>query len=42
MWRYENELQESEKQRKAIVKEAKTNADSMLSDSNKKIEQTIR
>jgi DNA mismatch repair protein MutS2 len=42
MERYERELQESEKQRKAIVKEAKMSADSMLSGANKKIEQTIR
>jgi DNA mismatch repair protein MutS2 len=42
MGRYEQELQESEKQRKAIVKEAKAKADSMLSEANKKIEQTIR
>ncbi len=42
MGRYESELQESEKQRKAIVKEAKTRADEMLSGANKKIEQTIR
>jgi DNA mismatch repair protein MutS2 len=42
MARYEKELQESEKQRKAIVKEAKARADEMLSGANKKIEQTIR
>ena len=42
MGRYEQELQESEKQRKAIVKEAKAKADDMLSGANKKIEQTIR
>jgi DNA mismatch repair protein MutS2 len=42
MGRYEQELQESEKQRKAIVKEAKTKADAMLTGANKKIEQTIR
>ncbi|RLD71921.1 MAG: endonuclease MutS2 [Bacteroidetes bacterium] len=42
MGRYEQELLESEKQRKAIVKEAKTKADAMLSGANKKIEQTIR
>jgi DNA mismatch repair protein MutS2 len=42
MSRYEQELQESEKQRKAIVKEARTKADEMLSDANRKIEQTIR
>jgi len=42
MARYESELQESEKQRKAIVKEAKTKADQMLAGANKKIEQTIR
>jgi DNA mismatch repair protein MutS2 len=42
MGRYEQELQESEKQRKAIVKEAKEKADAMLSGANKKIELTIR
>ncbi len=42
MARYESELHESEKQRKAIVKEAKVKADAMLSGANKKIEQTIR
>jgi DNA mismatch repair protein MutS2 len=42
MGRYESELQESEKQRKTIVKEAKARADEMLSGANKKIEQTIR
>lgn len=42
MERYEKELQESEKQRKAIVKEARTQADDMLSRANRKIEQTIR
>jgi len=42
MGRYEQELLESEKQRKAIVKEAKTKADAMLSGANKKIELTIR
>ena len=42
MGRYEKELQESEKQRKAIVKEARTKADDMLSKANRKIEQTIR
>ena len=42
MARYERELQESEKQRKVIVKEAKQQADTMLSGANKKIEQTIR
>jgi DNA mismatch repair protein MutS2 len=42
MLRYEGELKESEKQRKAIVKEAKLKADAMLSGANKKIEQTIR
>lgn len=42
MGRYESELLESEKQRKLIVKEAKQQADSMLSGANKKIEQTIR
>ncbi len=42
MARYERELHESEKQRKAIVKEAKIQADAMLTDANRKIEQTIR
>lgn len=42
MARYEQELKESEKQRKAIVKEAREKADAMLSGANKKIEQTIR
>jgi DNA mismatch repair protein MutS2 len=42
MGRYEKELQESDKQRKVIVREAKQQADSMLSGANKKIEQTIR
>ncbi|MEN8158243.1 MAG: Smr/MutS family protein [Bacteroidota bacterium] len=42
MGRYEQELQESEKQRKVIVKEAKQQADAMLSQANKKIENTIR
>jgi DNA mismatch repair protein MutS2 len=42
MGRYEQELQESEKQRKAIVMEAREKADEMLSGANKKIEQTIR
>lgn len=42
MGRYEKELQESEKQRKVIVKEAKMQAESMLSGANKKIEHTIR
>jgi DNA mismatch repair protein MutS2 len=42
MDRYERELQESEKQRKVIVQEAKQQADAMLSGANKKIEQTIR
>jgi len=42
MARYEKELEESEKQRKAIVKEAKARADDMLSGANRKIEQTIR
>lgn len=42
MSRYEKELQESEKQRKVIVREAKTKADAMLSGVNKRIEQTIR
>ncbi|MDF1574881.1 MAG: Smr/MutS family protein [Bacteroidales bacterium] len=42
MERYEKQLQESEKQRKAIVKEAREKADAMLTGANKKIEQTIR
>lgn len=42
MERYEKELQESEKQRKLIVREAKSQADSLLSGANKRIEQTIR
>ncbi len=42
MERYERELLESGKQRKVIVKEAKQQADAMLSGANKKIEQTIR
>jgi DNA mismatch repair protein MutS2 len=42
MARYERELQESEKQRKLIVKEARQQADELLSGANKKIEQTIR
>jgi DNA mismatch repair protein MutS2 len=42
MARYEKELEESEKQRKTIVKEAREKADAMLSGVNKKIEQTIR
>jgi len=42
MTRYEGELKESEKQRKAIVKEAKSKADALLSGANKRIEQTIR
>ena len=42
MARYERELQESEKQRKAIVKEAREKAEQMLGGVNKKIEQTIR
>lgn len=42
MARYEKELQESEKQRKAIVKEAKARADDMLTGANRKIEHTIR
>ncbi len=42
MARYEGELAESTKQRKAIVREAKVKADSMLAGANKKIEQTIR
>lgn len=42
MARYEKELDQSEKQRKLIVREAKQKADAMLSGANKKIEQTIR
>jgi DNA mismatch repair protein MutS2 len=42
MTRYEKELEESEKQRKVIVKEARQQADAMLADANRKIEQTIR
>ncbi len=42
MRRYEGELKESEKQRKVIVKEARSKADAMLAGVNKKIEQTIR
>jgi DNA mismatch repair protein MutS2 len=42
MTRYERELQESEKQRKVIVKEAREKADAMLAGVNRKIEQTIR
>ncbi len=42
MSRYESELQQSEKQRRAIIKEAQGKADAMLSGANKKIEQTIR
>ena len=42
MSRYEKELQESEKQRKVIVREARQQADAMLTGANKKIEQTIR
>jgi DNA mismatch repair protein MutS2 len=42
MARYEKELQESEKQRKAIVREAREKAEQMLGGANRKIEQTIR
>ncbi|PID91238.1 MAG: endonuclease MutS2 [Bacteroidetes bacterium] len=42
MERYERELNESEKQRKAIVKEARQQADELLSGANKRIENTIR
>lgn len=42
MGRYEKELNESEKQRKVIVREAKQQADAMLLGANKKIEKTIR
>ena len=42
MARYESELKESEKQRKAIVKEARNQAENMLTGANRKIEQTIR
>lgn len=42
MSRYETELEESEKQRKKIVKEAREKAESLLAGANKRIEQTIR
>ncbi|HDS06037.1 MAG TPA: endonuclease MutS2 [Bacteroides sp.] len=42
MARYEKELQESNRQRKAIVKEAREKAEQMLGSANRKIEQTIR
>lgn len=42
MARYEKELEESAKQRKMIVREAREKADEMLSGVNRKIEQTIR
>ncbi len=42
MTRYESELRESEKRRKAIVKEAREKADALLSGANRRIEQTIR
>jgi DNA mismatch repair protein MutS2 len=42
MERYEQELRESEKQRKVIVREARQQADAMLNGANRKIEQTIR
>jgi DNA mismatch repair protein MutS2 len=42
MARYEQELSQSEKQRKAIVREAREKADALLAGANKKIEQTIR
>jgi len=42
MARYEQELQESDRQRKAIVKEAREKAEEMLGGANRKIEQTIR
>ncbi|MEZ5070838.1 MAG: Smr/MutS family protein [Bacteroidales bacterium] len=42
MERYEQELAESEKQRKAIVKEARSQADALMKESNRRIEQTIR
>jgi DNA mismatch repair protein MutS2 len=42
MSRYETELEESEKQRKRIVKEAREKAESLLAGANRRIEQTIR
>ena len=42
MSRYEKELEESEKQRKIIVREAREKAESMLDGANRRIEQTIR
>jgi len=42
MARYEKELEESEKQRKVIVREAREKAESLLTESNRRIEQTIR
>jgi DNA mismatch repair protein MutS2 len=42
MSRYETELEESEKQRKKIVKEAREKAESLLAGANRRIEQTIR
>ena len=42
MFRYEGELQVSEKRRKAIEKEAREKAETILSSANRKIEQTIR
>ncbi|MFO7935063.1 MAG: Smr/MutS family protein [Bacteroidales bacterium] len=42
MTRYERELRESEKQRKAIVREARDKAEQMLGGANRRIEQTIR
>lgn len=42
MHKYEKELEESEKQRKVIVREAREKADELLSGANRKIEKTIR
>jgi len=42
MARYEQELLESEKQRKKIVGEARSQAEMMLSEANRRIENTIR
>ena len=42
MARYESELEESEKQRKKILKEAREQAEFLLSGANRRIEQTIR
>ena len=40
--RYEAEIQELEKNRKAILKKAKEDAESLLQESNARIENTIR